>query len=596
MKTQPVVDIGILTIRDDEFRAVLKSFPANHSIHKGRHREYTLRTADAGSNEQYSVAILRQIEQGNGEAQEAARDLIDDLQPSLLLIVGIAGGLPSDDFSLGDVVLSTRILDFSVEARVFQGETTYNVGGGPISRQIANGIANLSAREDELGDWWDVLPKKPPVTVSGSGKLYGPNDWKKKVRESLKGHFGKQVSSRPPLFYAGVIASSDRLVKDPELAIPWLKAARGISAVEMESAGAHRATRERTPTLSIRGLSDIVGFKRHDAWTKYACASAAAFAAAYLKTQPVPVKSALSGKSGASSSEESDEDEIETDVREIEECFANLIQLRGFPEKMYVAPAYGGTRKRVWAKLREEELGDNERIPNAWVVHEKMVYSLVDPRCSRLGSAMDLGALEQLDASEWAFSDDAQARRLFVQLLNFALRDDLGSQGVRYFKDQDVYAFLGWPDEPPRELNYQNLKRRSTVTVVSHYKRTTKNGKEQHYQRHAAFQGRFRFLGGDWYLEITPTYRFTFNGKDLDWSHKQLLSGIKRLERNRSVLSQLLVWQSVLRAPSRRADYTRLLDFAPLNSFSFRSAVDEDSFSPLDPHPVSSGIDREIEE
>ena len=47
----------------------------------------------------YRLAVLRQIEQGNGEAQEAARDLIDDLQPSMLLVVGIAGGLPLDDIA-----------------------------------------------------------------------------------------------------------------------------------------------------------------------------------------------------------------------------------------------------------------------------------------------------------------------------------------------------------------------------------------------------------------------------------------------------------------------------------------------------------------
>ena len=194
------------------------------------------------------------------------------------------------------------------------------------------------------------------------------------------------------------------------------------------------------------------------------------------------------------------------------------------------------------------------------------------------------------------FSSNAIARRLFVQLLNGALRDDLGAQGVRYFKDQDVYAFLRWPDEPARKLKYQNLHVRSTVTVVSHYERKTKNGDVKPYQRHGAFQGRFRFLGGNWYLEITPTYRFTFNGKDLDRYHKLLLSGIKRLERNRAVLSQLLIWQSVLRAPSRRADYTRLLDFAPLTSFSFRSEVDEDALTPLDPPPILPGTDREIEE
>ena len=156
--SQPIIDIGILTIRDDEFRAVLKAFEDDHGIYRSRHREYTLRTADAGQGTRYRLAILRQIEQGNGEAQEAARDLIDDLQPALLLVVGIAGGLPSDDISLGDVVLSTRVHDFSIEARKFQDATTYNVGGGSIAKEIAAGIANLSARETELGDWWAELP------------------------------------------------------------------------------------------------------------------------------------------------------------------------------------------------------------------------------------------------------------------------------------------------------------------------------------------------------------------------------------------------------------------------------------------------------
>src|SRR5712664_2489153 len=180
----PIVDIGILTIREDEFRAVLKAFPDDHGIYKGRHREYTLRTADAGQGARYRLAILRQIEQGNGEAQEAARDLIDDLQPSLLLVVGIAGGLPSDDISLGDVVLSTRVLDFSLEARKFQEHTTYNVGGGPIFKSVATGIANLSARESELGKWWEELPSKPSVTWAPN-RLYGSTVWRRQVRGTL---------------------------------------------------------------------------------------------------------------------------------------------------------------------------------------------------------------------------------------------------------------------------------------------------------------------------------------------------------------------------------------------------------------------------
>jgi nucleoside phosphorylase len=169
--TIPIIDVGILTIRDDEFRAVLNAFPDDHGIHRSRHREYTLRTAEAGDSARYRLAIIRQIEQGNGEAQEAARDLIDDLQPSLFLVVGIAGGLPSDDITLGDVVLSTRVHDFSVEARKFQEDTMYNVGGGPIAKSIAAGVANLAARESELGDWWAELPSKPAVSLARLQKI-----------------------------------------------------------------------------------------------------------------------------------------------------------------------------------------------------------------------------------------------------------------------------------------------------------------------------------------------------------------------------------------------------------------------------------------
>lgn len=592
----PIVDIGILTIRDDEFRAVLQVFAEDHGIYKGRHREYTLRTADAGQGARYHLAILRQIEQGNGEAQEAARDLIDDLHPSLLVVVGIAGGLPSDDISLGDVVLSTRILDFSVEARKFQEHTTYNVGGGPILKSIAAGLANLGARESELGNWWEELPPKPSVSWAPS-RLYGSTTWRRRVRETLKSHFGKGLPAKPPTFKAGPIASSDRLVKDPKVLFPWITTARDILAIEMESAGVHRASRDRTPMLSIRGLSDIVGLRRHDAWTKYACASAAAFARGYLRTRPVPIRESSKPQEISVSGPGHDESRQEPrqKLTETDEGFANLIPLSHFPGTLYVAPAVRKTKEQSWALINKGvHAKSTDRVSGAWGIYEKNLYSLVDPERSRLKRIIEIGGLEQFDTGEWAFSIDEGKRRLFVRLLNAALRDDLWAQGVRYDKEQDVYAFMGWPDEPPRRLKYGNLKLRSTATIVSHYEAKPKSGKVYKYLRHGAFQGRFRFLGEQWYLEITPTYRFTRNGKDLDRFHEQRLSGIKRIERNRSVLSQLLLWQAVLRAPWIRADRPRLLEFAPLVSFRFASGVDEGSLTALDAPPVLPPKDEEL--
>lgn len=284
----PQIDIGIITIREDEFAAVLKVFPdeVGEGFHKGKFREYALRSASAGRAGRYTLAILRLPEQGNGEAQDGARDLLEDLNPSLLLVVGIAGGLPSDDLTLGDVVLSMRINDYCVAAQKEGEAPQYAISGGPIPRTIQAGISNLSARQRDLGDWTASLPPKPTVNWTAEGQLYGPADWQQRLRATLEKHY-ESATSRPPIFMSGPIAASDRLVKDPEVLFPWIETARNLLAVEMESGGVFRAARDRCPMLAIRGLSDIVGLKRADAWTKYAAESAAYFTRAYLQTRPI---------------------------------------------------------------------------------------------------------------------------------------------------------------------------------------------------------------------------------------------------------------------------------------------------------------------
>jgi nucleoside phosphorylase len=288
----PQVDIGIVTIRDDEFRAVLDVFPHEAGIAEGKHRKYPLRHAEIGSGQHYTIAVLRLVEKGQGEAQAAARDLIDDLAPKLVLVVGIAGGLPSDDVKLGDVVLSTRIQDFTVEARKYGKKTTYAVTGGAVVKSLATDIAILEARRSELGDWTAALPSQPAVTWTRKNQLYGPAAWRGELRAKLEHHYGEAATPRAPRFMAGPIASSDRLVKDPTLVIRWLATSRDLLAIEMESGGVYRASQDRCPMLAIRGISDIVGLQRAEAWTRFACASAAAFTRAFLRTRPVPLGAA----------------------------------------------------------------------------------------------------------------------------------------------------------------------------------------------------------------------------------------------------------------------------------------------------------------
>lgn len=288
-EARPRVDVAILSIKEEEFRAVLDAFPEDVGLHVGptSHRHYNLRSADAGGGAQYQVAIVRHGEQGTGEAQNVARDLLEELQPALILVVGIAGGVPSDDLTLGDVVLSLQISDYTLHLRKEGTETEYSTAGGPIAREISGSVVNLPAREADLGDWTSGLPPRPPVEPD-EANLYGPEDWKKRVRDSVNRHFGRKPRTKPR-FASGVLGSSDALIKDANVLIAWLKTSRNLLAVEMESAGVYRATRDRCPMVAIRGLSDVVGLKRDERWTQYACRSAAAFARAYLRTTPTPL-------------------------------------------------------------------------------------------------------------------------------------------------------------------------------------------------------------------------------------------------------------------------------------------------------------------
>jgi len=143
--------------------------------------------------------------------------------------------------------------------------------------------------DGELDGWasLDAIARPRPLIDLAEDRLYGDREWKSDVRRKLVRH----VTSRPPrpLAITGAIASSDRLIKDDETMSIWLKIAREIMAVEMESAGIYKATQERgVPFLAIRGISDVVGLHRDPEWTAYACETAAAFTRAFLLTRPIP--------------------------------------------------------------------------------------------------------------------------------------------------------------------------------------------------------------------------------------------------------------------------------------------------------------------
>ena len=281
------IDFGIISIRKDEYTAVLRRFPPQrfaegkrvYSIHEWEQNDKT-----------YRIATLPLTKQGHNEAQHATRDMIEDLDPKLFVLVGIAGGVPAREFTLGDVVVATSLTDFSIQAANQGGQTAYAATGAAMHPLLQAYLVQLPALKSSLKGWntkRTIGFTPPQVYLVDDENFYGDEAWQSDVKKSLRYHFGTGTKTRNPTVVTGSIATSNQLMKDTELLTAWQQFARQTQAVEMELGGVYEAARDSLkeyPVLAIRGISDIVGFRRDDRWTEYACHSAAAFAAAIIRS------------------------------------------------------------------------------------------------------------------------------------------------------------------------------------------------------------------------------------------------------------------------------------------------------------------------
>ena len=282
------VDFVIVTIKQEEFEAVQKRIPLDNTI-SGRREWNVGRMPSHAARRDVVIATVRQRTQGNIEGALTVSDAIEDLDPAYILVVGIAGAIPGE-LTLGDVVFGMHVHDLTVQEAKHDGSRVFSIKGGGIETGAQTLLANLSVSlPKELNDLG--LPKLPPIDLAAPIK--GDDETQNKIRKQLRARYGDAPKAPPrPYFTDGEIASSDTLVKYVDLVDQWRTFAKHLKAVEMESAGAYHASRARSgkqyPAIPIRAISDVIGLKREDAWTLYACEVAAAFALAFIRTVRFP--------------------------------------------------------------------------------------------------------------------------------------------------------------------------------------------------------------------------------------------------------------------------------------------------------------------
>ncbi|OAL25983.1 hypothetical protein AYO22_04610 [Fonsecaea multimorphosa] len=248
------------------------------------------------------VAAMAQI--GNNAAAMVATQLLNDF-PSIrfALLVGIGGGLPSqdgedgeNDVRLGDVVVSQPTGTFSGVVQYDLGKVTID-GRFERTGSLGKPPAVLSANVERLKAKHRREGSRIPELLSQVFDKYPrlgidyayPGAAQDQLFKATYAHqYGptcrhcdpSQLASRSeridkaPLIHYGTIGSANAVIKDAATR-DRLKQDVPIICVEMEAAG----LMDTFPCLVVRGICDYADSHKNNRWQPYA----AAVAAAYMK-------------------------------------------------------------------------------------------------------------------------------------------------------------------------------------------------------------------------------------------------------------------------------------------------------------------------
>ena len=186
-------------------------------------------------------------------------------------------------------------------------------------------------------------------------------------------------------------------------------------------------------------------------------------------------------------------------------------------------------------------LESEERPPDDWVVRGGQFMSFGDPGSGPLADIVDPGTVEPIESDELAFPDEPADEYAFIDLLRRTVATQL--EGTLSFdRQRRAFYFPALPPKIERSYYYESLKRRTAAKVVKTYRR----GDVLKYVRHHAFEPRFWRIDNKWFMSVTPTFHFTWDGFRPDKFASSRLSGKKQREFNSALSGQLAMWRYVL--------------------------------------------------
>ncbi|CAG9987312.1 unnamed protein product [Clonostachys byssicola] len=291
--SRAVYTVGILCALDIELLAIRALLDETHDdTDRAPGDDYAYALGRMGKHKVVATC-LPDGEYGTNPAAECATNMKRSF-PNIkfCLLVGIGGGVPSDDndIRLGDVVydrgkengdvMLERTGALQGPPRALRALINYlkSTPGGSsdilltyVKKIIASGSVGSKKRFSHPGKELDILfenccpegdinPQRPPQV---------------KHREPRP--------TNSPVVHYGIIASGNKVIKNAKFRDEWGQK-YGVLCFEMEAAGVMNIL----PTLVIRGVCDYCDAQKNKAWQEYAAATAAAYTRHLLIHLPCP--------------------------------------------------------------------------------------------------------------------------------------------------------------------------------------------------------------------------------------------------------------------------------------------------------------------
>jgi nucleoside phosphorylase len=237
-------DFGIVCPMTDERAALLSMLPPARIVNRASDiRTYYQTSVRTVGGAPHKLVIVQPIQTGNVDAASAIQDLIKAWLPRYVVVLGIAGGVPRSELSLGDVVVADCLIEYE-HAKELRDLTERRPRYHRTNALVLDRVRALEG-------WQGPVPRpRPPA------------------------------SRKTPRVFVGPIATGEKVVASTDARDRLRSLHPLLLAVETESAGVASIVwqnPEPPGLVVIRGISDMADEKKDDRWRMYAASAAASF-------------------------------------------------------------------------------------------------------------------------------------------------------------------------------------------------------------------------------------------------------------------------------------------------------------------------------